>query len=304
MKGTQYNFLQYILGNWMSINCNKNGSNIIAVNAYLPLNMIFLSTDYGSSWSNITGSIGNVNLSDACIDYSGNNISLAAIRHAYYVSNNSGDSWNEYSNNTSASFITSNSTGEIVLLAEGYGSTTSKSGSTVLLSTNYGSTTTTILENYKYNWSSVSMNSSGTTMIVTSQTGYCFLSTDSGDNWSQINIPIYIWSSSSIDETGDNLCLCSLDGYIYFSSNAGTTWESCAPSSLTWSCISISSSANVIFACAVNNNIYYSSNKGTSWNSTSPNNSPSNWSSITTNSDGTLVAACVNGGNIYIANTT
>lgn len=307
MANTEYNFLQYTLGNWICCSCNSLGNIVVAINSYLPLNMAFLSTDYGKTWTNITNNIGNVNLSCVYIDKNSNYISLASIRHAVYVSNNLGQSWTEFlfnplNLNNSFAFVASGSNGQNILVANSYNPEFTYQGT--YLSLDAGVNFTQILTPYdSYHWSGVAMNSSGTSMVICSVTGYCFLSSDSGSTWTQLSIPLYKWNGITIDSTGNYIAICSQDGYIYISTNAGNTWNSCSPNNnFIWRCICISSTANVIYAGALNNNIYYTTNNGVSWQMTSPNSYPSYWTSISMNSDGSVVYACVDGGNIYVMN--
>jgi hypothetical protein len=309
-KGTNYSFLQYLKGNWFSLSCSNNGETVLAVNTYLPLNMIFLSNNYGSTWQNITGSIGSVNLGYVCNSENVSDIYLTSPYHDLYVSNNSGSTWVSYKSqvtdpnvNFNSLYVGCSNDGTIVLtIILSYSQVY-----LVFLSSDSGSTFNQILTSYTSEiWSGVAVSGNGNTMVIIATNGTCLLSTDSGNTWNNItfdNNPN--WCSVSIDSTGLNIVLASSNGYIYFSSNNGSTWASCAPQSLPWSCVYITSEANVIFAAAINNTIYYSYNNGSSWTPTYPNNkSTNNWSSITASSDGSVVYACINGGDIYSATST
>lgn len=307
MANTEYNFLQYTLGNWVSCSCNNEGNIVAVINSYLPLNMIFLSSNYGQTWTNITNNIGNVNLSSVSVDPSSNFISLAAIRHAVYTSNNLGQSWTEYlfnqSNiNNSYAFIASGLNGQNILVTNSYNPGFTYQGT--YLSLDAGLNFTEILVEYNSNhWSGVDMNSSGTSMVICSTTGYCFLSSDSGSTWTQLSVPNYKWNCITIDLTGNNIGIASQTGEIYISNDSGNTWSSCSPNNnLIWKCICISANANVIYAGAINSNIYYTTNNGTTWSITSPSLYPSSWKSISMSNDGSVVYACVDGGNIYVMN--
>lgn len=95
-SGTQFNFLTYILGNWICVACDQNGQNIVAINQYLPLNNIFISNNQGNTWTNITTPLGNINLSQVALSSNAETLCLASVYHALYVSNNSGTTWTQY----------------------------------------------------------------------------------------------------------------------------------------------------------------------------------------------------------------
>lgn len=298
-SGTQYNFLQYILGNWNSISCDSSGQNVVIINSYLPLNNILISNNYGSTWNNLTTSLGNINLSQAVITPDGKNICLAAIRKGLYVSNNSGTTWTEYlSNNSIQNSAACSSNGQIILTI---GSQSKQNYLTISLNNGNSFTNPSVPTS---NWNYVSMNSSGNIMAACSSDGICYISNDTGSTWQQSSLPTYNWNSISMDSTGNNIVISSLNGFIYFSNNAGSSWTSCSPINLTWNSVFISSNANIIFATALNSsNIYYSTNNGTNWSTTSPNPNSTNWGAICCNNDGSIVYTCINGGYIYIGSS-
>ena len=320
-KNTNYNFLQYIKGNWISLSCSSTGETLFCVDAFVPLPLIFISTNYGSTWQNITGlnangTIYNRNFGNVCNSSDATYVYLTSPRNDCYTSNNSGSTWVSYEAYFStlpsyeykfaSQYIACSSDGTLILTSLVITQTLPVTYY-VYLSSDSGSTFNQILTSYTSEiWSGVAVSGNGNTMVIIATNGTCLLSTDSGNTWNNItfdNNPT--WSSLSIDSTGLNIVLSSSNGYIYFSSNNGSTWVSCAPQSLPWSCVYITSNANVIFAAAINNTIYYSSNNGSSWTPTYPNNkSTNNWSSITASSDGSVVYACINGGDIYSATST
>jgi hypothetical protein len=289
------NFLQYILGNWASISCDSTGTTVAVVNTYLPVNQIFISKNSGSSWTNLTTPIGNVNLSQVIITPNGTNLCLTAFNHALYVSNNSGSKWDEYLTDSSVYNCSAySSNGEIILV-------NCSSGKNLQLSINSGINFNIISSIPSDSWNSLTMNSSGTIMAACSRDGYCYISNNTGNTWFNSSLPSNQWNSISMDSTGNNIVICSLNGYIYFSNNAGIDWASCSASNLVWNNIYISLNANIIFATATNsNNIYYSTNYGSNWATTSPTNYSTNWGGICCNNDGSIVYTCINGGYIYI----
>jgi len=296
---TSFNFLQYILGNWVSVACDASGQTLCAINTYLPLNNIFLSNNYGDNWSNITNSLGNINLSQVAIAPNNQTLCLAAIRNAVYVSKNSGTNWNEYLTDSKVgNCIACNSNGQIILTI----TSTAKFTPQLTLSVNSGVNFAVVSGIQSHSWISVTMNKSGSYMAACSSDGYCYISTNTGTTWTQIcSLPNSAWNSISMDSTGNNIVICSLNGPVYISNNAGSSWSLCSPNNnLNWNNALISRNANIIFLTANNSNsIYYSTNNGVSWTTTNPDLNFTNWGSICCNNNGSIVYACVNGGYIY-----
>lgn len=297
---TQFNFLTYILGNWVCVACDQTGENIVAINQYLPLNNIFISNNQGNNWTNITTPLGNINLAQVAITSNAETLCLAAVYHAVYVSNNSGQTWNQYlTNDDVRNCIACSSDGQYIITVQGGIQKLSISSDNGFTFNIFPGINIPNIDSIF--WNSVAINSDGTIATACSSNSVCVILYPNTNNWFQANLPLYEWNSISMDSTGNNIVICCLNGYIYISTNTGNSWNSCAPSKLIWNNVVISRNANIIFATALNSNyIYYSTNNGSSWSTTFPNPNSSNWGSICCNNDGSIVYACINGGYIYV----
>jgi photosystem II stability/assembly factor-like uncharacterized protein len=288
LSDTSYNFIKYLNGNWSSISCSNN--TIAAVNSYILFNMIFLSTDSGNTWTNITGDVGSVNLSYVYI--SNNNILLSAIRHGYYLSNLNPINWNF---NTNYSFTAS--------VCSTNGTIISGVDNNIYVSTNGGTSFTEF--NTGPNMICIGMNATGS-LIIAGGGNQIYLSTNSGTSFSSQNFNNSSIVSISTDASGSNIVLGTTEN-ISLSTDSGSTWSNIytVNANDTLCCVYITSDGSVIYGATLNNSICYSSDAGTSWSFTYPNNkNQNNWSSITSNSNGSTVYACINGDHIYTVNAT
>jgi hypothetical protein len=293
------------LGNWFQVSMSNNGEYIAAINANIYLPSIYISNNYGVSFTQNTPD--SHDYASICMSNNGQIIYAPAMRDDNFYSNNYGLTFNPTQDPGGYWYKSGmNSNGTLVCIAKSFNSSGGTTPNPIFISLN-SSLFNVSLDNLYYNWSGVVVNSSGSIIAVCSYDGYVYITTNSGSSWSQISLsslPSHIWSGITMDSTGNNIAVCSLDGYIYFSSNTGTSWTKCTSpnsnNSLSFSAICISPQANVLFVCAINDYMYYSTNNGGTWTMTNPSNNPLNWSSIICNNDGSIVCACVNGGNIYI----
>lgn len=293
------------LGNWFNIVSSQTGQYVVATNPNIYTPSIFVSNNYGISFTENLYNGSYHNYSNLAIDFSGNYFLCPAIRDLIFNSTDYGETIG--TTNDSGGFwwaVSMNSSGSIACIAKNFNNSGGTNANPIFISINQ-SLFNVSLNNLFYSWSSVAMNSNGNFIIVCSYDGYVYYTTNTGKSWGKYNLPTYCWSSITMTSNGTYIAICSLDGYIYISSNGGSTWVSCSPNQkLNWSCIYLSKGSNLLLATAINDNIYYSSNYGSNWSMTSPNGIKSNWSSICCSNNGQYIYACVNGGNIYTTTTS
>jgi len=191
------------------------------------------------------------------------NILLAGVHGGYfYVSKDSGDTWNEL-NFTYSSWkaITVSSNGS-TLIAGGH--SVGPSG---------GSYTDTAL-----------------------RTTYLYVSNDYGNTWNVAITPSKHWNSSCSSADGNILYACSKDYNIHKSIDSGNTWTQLTASGVkAWVGIDCSSDGTKLIAVAYGNYIYTSSNSGTNWTSRITSIGTRFWSDCAITKDGTKLFAVVNG---------
>jgi hypothetical protein len=292
-------------GNWFNIVCSKSGQYVVSTNSNYYHPSIYVSNNYGTSFTENLYNDEKHNYSNLAINYNGNYILCTAIRDDIFNSTDYGETIGN-TNNPGGFWwaIGMNSSGSIACIAKNFNNSGGQTANLIYISINQ-SLFNISLNNLFYSWSSVAMNSNGNFIIVCSYEGYVYYTTNTGNSWKKYNLPTYCWSSITMTSNGTYIAICSLDGYIYISLNSGKNWSSCSPNNnLNWSCIYLSKDSNLLLATAINDNIYYSSNYGSNWSMTSPNGIKSNWSSICCSNNGKYIYACINGGNIYTTTTS
>ena len=162
------------------------------------------------------------------------------------------------------------------------------------------------------NWQSVASSADGKILAaaagrqisVSVYTGGVFISTNSGNDWFQANLPatnFYVSIASSAD--GSSLATTFIKGGIYYSTNFGTTWSfnsTYFPPKFFGLAHSLASSADgtkLAVACTM---IYTSTNGGTTW--ASNNISGPRYASITSSADGNkLAVASLSDAAVYLS---
>jgi len=173
-------------------------------------------------------------------------------------------------------------------------------------STNYGQNWIQTI-NYAKNWSAISMSSSGQyqTACENDSGGSLFVSTDYGNNWTQLSSTIgYQWLNVSISSTGQYQSAIAYDGtayYIYVSTDYGASWSENFDYTPKLTGISVSASGQYQTACAENSGaIRISNDYGLSWILAS-NTSGYEWKCVSISASGQYQTACIyNGSTNYI----
>jgi cytoskeletal protein CcmA (bactofilin family)/uncharacterized protein (DUF736 family) len=274
---------------------------------------IYLSTNFGSSWSiSITST---QNWSSVAISASGQYQTAVVNGGSIYVSTNFGAIWNPISD-------TSNNWVSVAISASGQYQTAVVNDGSIYLSTNYGATWNPGIGTSNLNWSSVAISASGQYQTAVTDTnpytsGYIYVSTNFGASWNLISDTSNNWVSVAISASGQyQTAVTGLNyntnpytpGYIYVSTNFGASWNltNSNSSSIVPDLISVAMSASgqyqIVLTNNVNNNsIFYSTNYGVSWtfnNITVPLNLLT-WKSVAISASGQYanIAASAYGGN-------
>jgi hypothetical protein len=136
------------------------------------------------------------------------------------------------------------------------------------------------------NWSGISLSGDGSTIAACVYGGYIFVSTNSGETWTECE-STRNWSNISVSANGSVIAACVNLGHIYISTNSGATWYD-YENTKNWTGIDLSADGSIIAVCAENDFIYVSTDTGTSWNSRA---SSKHWTDISMSADGSLIAA-------------
>ncbi|MGO8765895.1 MAG: WD40/YVTN/BNR-like repeat-containing protein [Limisphaerales bacterium] len=157
-------------------------------------------------------------------------------------------------------------------------------------------------------WSGIASSADGTHLIACagyspydSQSGYVYLSANSGVTWTLQTTPgSQAWSSVASSASGNILVVVAHNGYLLVSVNGGGNWSTLTGSQL-WTSVACSSSGTNMVAVEGNGYIYTSTNAGSYWQ-LSTNVSGAAWSSVVSSADGSrLVAASSASGLIYVS---
>ncbi len=131
-------------------------------------------------------------------------------------------------------------------------------------------------------------------------TGYIYISTNSGANWTVKTQPAQDWKSMASSADGSKLVAVARGGPIYTSMDSGATW-SVRASALQWTGVASSADGSKMVATVGDyavGPIYTSGNSGASWTPVSS--TTGNWRAVASSADGTkLVAAERNNRLIY-----
>lgn len=128
-------------------------------------------------------------------------------------------------------------------------------------------------------WSRLASSSDGQTLIatdavsanqegITTKTGFLYISTDGGANWTQsASAGERNWSDVASSADGANLSACDDGGYVYTSTDTGSNWTQQVTSGVRdWNSISVSGNSQNIVGALRDCTIFISPDDGTTWN--------------------------------------
>ncbi|MFA4852248.1 MAG: T9SS type A sorting domain-containing protein [Bacteroidales bacterium] len=220
-------------------------------------NGVFLSTDYGTTWSSISSGLSSQDI--RCLYVEGNNI-YASILGGVYLSSDNGLNWTLLGTNNapcignSYSIITFNSN----LLVGTYCG--------VLLSTNNGVDWVSVDQGFSNLYVST-IASSGASIFVGTDSKGIFESSDNGQTWVPRNTGLNDLGITSIVFKGSRMFAGTFGGEVYMSTNFGSSWVSTSNGlpQYEYSIYSLAASSTKLFAAMYLDGLYVSGNNGASW---------------------------------------
>ncbi|MGD0209290.1 MAG: hypothetical protein ABSC89_16965 [Verrucomicrobiota bacterium] len=187
----------------------------------------------------------------------------------------------------------------IAMSADGKKAVAVTSTAPPVVSADSGVTWTT---NVVFHWfNQIASSADGTKWIAVfySAPGYIYVSTDSGNTWTQTSSPnSSSWRAVASSADGNKLFAAIYNGSIYLLTNSGTTWTTSSAPSKEWTWLASSADGTKVAATAQNDKIYSSTDSGMSWTATGSSND--SWSSIASSADGTRLVAS-SGGGVYVS---
>ena len=247
---------------------------------------IWVSTDYGSSWSETSDPAGNTYSTTyywQAVAVSSDGTTLAAAdEHGLWTSYDSGATWSQSS-------IPSSNLRDIAMSDDG----------SLMAVVAYSGNLYTSSDGYSWNdaynsnydlemldWQAIAMSADGGTIVAVAAEDYnymgggVYLSTDFGSTWSTV---VFGGGASlnlvdvAVAGSGSRLSAVASGGYVWISADAGATWATEPPAGTT-------PAPTVPMAPAP---------------TPAPSASPRAWSAIASSADGARLAATVSSGSIY-----
>lgn len=218
---------------------------------------IYKSTDYGSTWSEIT-TPGSTNWHSIQCNSTGS-IVLATETNGIHRSTDGGTTWTNIApfGNTAWGPCCISENGRIVVVGLTNGGNlyrTPDAGVTAMTSTGVAGA-----------WTGISCSSDGSVMFASSTTAttICALSTNGGANWTTLVHP----SGDAVNKTGYRRTACSLNGtklavtdgvssvtggYVWVSQNGGTTWaQEASNNTNVWQGLAMTANGRILLAGTV-----------------------------------------------------
>ncbi|MGA2281611.1 MAG: hypothetical protein ABSG80_15060 [Verrucomicrobiota bacterium] len=185
----------------------------------------------------------------------------------------------------------------IAMSADGKKAVAVSSTAPPVVSADSGVTWTT---NVVYHWfNRIASSADGTKWIAVfySGPGYIYVSTDSGNTWTQTSsMNSSSWDAVASSADGNKLFAAIYNGSIY--TNSGTIWTASSAPSKAWTWLASSADGTKVAATADNDKIYSSTDSGMTWTATGSSND--SWSSIASSADGTRLVAS-SGSGVYVS---
>jgi len=207
-------------------------------------------------------------------------------------------------------WISSNSTGEVLLAGEAAGPlNTSVDGGVNWTAGNSVSGPT---------WISSDMSASGDRMVAVQYGGGLYMSTDRGSTWTQVTssdpgvtLSAQPFESVNISQDGQRIVAAVQNGPLYVSSNAGQNWVAGTMAAVTltgwWRSVDSSADGMIVMAADHNGDIYRSTDGGLTWSTRNVSvggvGVVENWYRLKMSADGSVIAVVGNSYGGTIAGT-
>jgi hypothetical protein len=233
---------------------------------------IWISSNYGQTWTQAGGGITSYNFRGITISASGQYQMAAGFTYGVYYSVNYGQTW-------AAGFPSAENFFNIAMSQYGqYAIACIVSGSiyrTVLPFFTAGSSTNLVTTNIQSN--AITFSDGSTAVTADQHLDYSTF----GINWTQSGSPslvclcVAMSASGQYQIAGQSAGYAANSGLIYYSSNYGQTWTAVTSSpSNSWGTVAMSASGQYAIICVGNNSItvpglvYISSTYGQTWSAT------------------------------------
>lgn len=215
---------------------------------------IFLSTNDGQSWSNVsTGLANDIN----CVTAPGKNVFVGTLGGGIFRSSNSGQGWSVV--NTGIIY-----TDVQAFAISGNNIFVGTQGGGIFLSTNNGQSWSSMnLGLTNLNIRSLSVN--GNNIFAGTLGGGIFLSSNNGQSWMPTNTGLTNGWISTLAASGNNIFAGTEGGGIFRSTNNGQSWSAINTGLTDKRIISFAISGENLFTGTYGGGLFRSTNNGQSW---------------------------------------
>ncbi len=234
-------------------------------------NGVFLSTDDGSSWTNVNNGLTNLDVTSLASKpngLGGNIIYAGTVKFeggGIFSSTNNGSNWVEVTNGITDPMISTIdiATNGNIIVGTGY-----VRGGGAFLSTDNGSSWHSINNGLSATkvWS-LAISSNGTNIFAGTNGNGIFLSTNNGSSWTSLNNGLpYRGGVRTLAIDSNDAVYAGIDAYgVYRSSNNGVNWISVNNGLTNLFITELAINGNNIFVGTVYGGIFISTNNGSNW---------------------------------------
>lgn len=160
-------------------------------------------------------------------------------------------------------------------------------------------------------WTPSAISDNGQSLVVGSQGGGVFVSSDAGQNWTLKNPPgsvdsyeSYTWMTLSMSADGRRILAPAYGERVYLSHDGGSSWVETQPlgnSNGNWMTSAISGNGQVMFVGIEDGRLYRTTNGGSTWSETQPAGAADFTWYTTMSSVGQIVLSAAGNGRAYIS---
>jgi predicted acyltransferase (DUF342 family) len=242
-------------GSWYSVAMSSSGQYQVAV---INGTYVYLSSDYGITWSNsnTTTNPGVSTWQQVAMSVTGQYVSLAGPSSGLWVSSNYGVTWTKTNGIGNFICIVMSATGQYQV-AGGY------NGISMYYSRNYGVTWTSGAGGSIPNNNCIAMSANGQYILASQGNGGYIISSNYGTSYVSYSSISANAPGVAVSATGQYMMAVrnvSTNQYsIYCSTNYGVTWALSNANIINWSCFAISANGQYVTG-VVNGGYIYSSN--------------------------------------------
>jgi hypothetical protein len=249
---------------------------------------VYLSTDYGATWTTALSEPGS-GWTDVAISDSGQYMAASQDNEGIWVSEDYGATWDE-------TFSDAQPWSGVAMTADGQDVAAVQSGGDYAIyhSETFGqiNSWTQGVGNGIQPWTGISYAPDGDLLMLVSQNNQTFTaSTDHGANWSGVSNGPNVGGYYGIALADDDIAVLAGANAITLSTNGGTAWNSTSATTPTrWNTVAVSHDGQTILAGGIDGKLSLSTDGGTTWEEQDTPGGDQ-WNSVSVSGDGTHLTA-------------